>query len=119
MKRKVIRFFLIVTVALFAGLNFLQLKDRDNVEFSNLVLENIEASAFGEGETSSGSCMTVISTELTYQDCDGHRSVSRYRVKYACQGQSGDCSSGSMYYFYDCKGEEIGTNDYVSNSSCS
>lgn len=115
MKRKMIVFFVIVAIALFAGFNFLQQKN--DVKFSKLALDNIEALALGESDT--GSCMTVTSTELTYQDCDGHRRVSRYKVKYACQGQSGECSSGSIYYFYDCNGSEIGSNDYVLSASCS
>lgn len=115
MKRKMTGFFVILAVALIAGLNFL--KQEDNIELSNLTLDNVEALA--SGETGTGGCMTVTNTELTYQDCDGHRRVSRYRVKYSCKGQSGECKSGSMYYFYDCNGMEIGTNDHVLSASCS
>lgn len=109
-------------ILLFILISFAALKGTMLQVNNTLTLANIEAQAFGEGGGEAGgdeNCRTSVSYSEMTQKCDRREQTIRITMTYSCEGSgSGICNSGSVHYYYDCNGVEIGKTDNVGVKSC-
>ena len=85
---------------------------------------SLDALANGEsggGETGGNNepCHSSVTQEQLEQDCDGVKRIIRQSITFQCKGsQSGNCTKGSEYYYFNCNGEMIQHLDNTYIHSC-